>query len=69
MATSTDSAAASFRVPGPLPRDEYERIFSRVPRLDVAALRSHCSWFRVLPAKIHDEQRTFLTAHLEFVTA
>ncbi len=160
MATSTDRAGASFQVPGPLPRDEYERIFSRVPRLTVevviaaedrgvllalresgpcrglwhlpggtvrfgeplvqavarvarselglqvtagamlgyieypshynhgldspvgvafrshperempgvAALRSHCSWFRVLPANIHDEQRTFLTAHLEFVT-
>lgn len=161
MATSTGSAAAPFQVPGPLPQDEFERIFSRVPRLTVevviaaedrgvllalresgpcrglwhlpggtvrfgeplvravtrvarselgldvtaggmlgyieypshyehgldcpvgvafrshpvgempaaTSLRSHCAWFRVLPGNIHDEQRAFLTAQLEFVTA
>ena len=27
-----------------------------------------CAWFRELPAKIHDEQRNFLCAHLGFLS-
>ena len=34
---------------------------------DAAALAERCAWFRTLPDEMHDEQRDFLAAHLQFI--
>ncbi len=34
---------------------------------DAGSLTEGCAWFRSLPAAIHDEQRDFLTARLDFL--
>jgi ADP-ribose pyrophosphatase YjhB (NUDIX family) len=34
---------------------------------DAGSLPEGCAWFRSLPAEMHDEQRDFLTARLDFL--